>query len=153
MSGNNSLSEILDYLQNTRFATLNYIREDKAPVSRAMGSFAFDGTKIIFSSQKEAAKVSAIKANNRISFFFEHDNQQLPSWKNVLAIGDAELVTEGAEKKRVASILALRNPRFKERIDKGELDQVALFILKTKEFQYLNRANPIAGNEKIIIND
>jgi pyridoxamine 5'-phosphate oxidase len=151
MSQNDLLQETLAYAQNTRFATLNYVRQDNAPVSRAMGSFAFDGSKVVFSSQKEAAKVSAIKSNKRISFFFEHENQELASWKSVLAIGNAELVEEKQEKDRVAAILALRNPRFKERIDKGELDKVAIFSLKTDELQYLDRAKGPAGNRIIKI--
>ena len=145
MSQNDLLQETLAYAQNTRFATLNYVRQDNAPVSRAMGSFAFDGSKVVFSSQKEAAKVAAITSNKRISFFFEHDNQELASWKSVLAIGNAEIVEEKQEKDRVAAILALRNPRFKERIDKDELDKVAIFSLKTDELQYLDRAKAARG--------
>jgi len=151
MSQNELLSEALDYAKNTRFATLNYVRQDNAPVSRAIGSFAFDGSKVVFSTQKDAAKVSAIKLNKRISFFFEHDNQELASWKSVLALGSAEIVEEKQEKDRIAAILALRNPRFKERIDKGELDKVALFSLKTEEVQYLDRSNGPAGNKAIKI--
>jgi len=51
----------------------------------------------------------------------------------------------------VAAILALRNPRFKERIDKDELDKVAIFSLKTDELQYLDRAKGPAGNRIIKI--
>jgi nitroimidazol reductase NimA-like FMN-containing flavoprotein (pyridoxamine 5'-phosphate oxidase superfamily) len=149
MSNNELLKEALNYAQKTRFATLNYIRQDKTPISRAMGSFAFDGSNIVFSSQNDAAKVSAIKSNKRISFFFEHENQELASWKSVLAIGNAELVEEKTEKDRVAAILAARNPRFKERIDKGELDKVALFSIKTDEIQYLDRGKGAAGNTVI----
>jgi nitroimidazol reductase NimA-like FMN-containing flavoprotein (pyridoxamine 5'-phosphate oxidase superfamily) len=150
MGTGNSLREVLDYIQTIRFATLNYVREDKAPISRSMGSFALDGTSIIFSSQKDAAKVAAIQANRRISFFFEGDNQDLSAWKNVIAIGDAGLLEEKGEKSRIAEILAQRNPRFRERIEKGELDKVALFVLKTEEFQFQNRAKS-PGNETIVV--
>ena len=67
MSQNDLLQETLAYAQNTRFATLNYVRQDNAPVSRAMGSFAFDGSKVVFSSQKEAAKVVVIATPHRFS--------------------------------------------------------------------------------------
>jgi nitroimidazol reductase NimA-like FMN-containing flavoprotein (pyridoxamine 5'-phosphate oxidase superfamily) len=151
MSQNELLKEALDYAQKTRFATLNYVREDNAPVSRAMGSFAFDGTKVVFSSQKSAAKVAAIKSKNRISFFFEHEGQELATWKSALAIGSAELVENEKEKNRLAGILADRNPRFKERIEKNELDQVAIFLLKTDELQYIDRSKGPSGNTTISI--
>jgi len=131
--------EVLDYVTKSQFAVLNYVRADKAPVSRAMGSFVPSGLDLYFSSKKEAAKVKEIATNKRVSFFFEHENQELSAWKNVLFIGDAELVEGGAELDKAVELLSARNPRFKERVAKGELPQTAIFRVKTREIEYLDR--------------
>lgn len=132
-------SEVLDYITKSEFAVLNYVREDKAPVSRAMGSFVPSGLDLYFSSRRDAAKVKEINANKKVSFFFEHDNQELSVWKNVLLIGDAELVESESELKTAVELLGARNPRFKERVAKGELQNTAIFKIKTQEIEYLDR--------------
>lgn len=133
-------SEVLDYIATSPFAVLNYVRNDQAPVSRAMGSFASSGVDLFFSSGRDAAKVKEIATNKRVSFFFEHDNQELSAWKNVLLIGDAELVNDDAELKKAIELLSARNPRFKARIANGELVNTAIFKIKTQEIEYLDRA-------------
>ena len=112
--------EVVRYIDATRFAVLAYVRVDGAPLQRSIGSFAPRGLDLYFSTRKEADKVQAISAKKRISFLFEHDNQDLTQWQSVLLIGDAEKIDDGAELDLAVQTLSLRNPRFKERIDRGE---------------------------------
>jgi pyridoxamine 5'-phosphate oxidase len=153
MSSAELQKEALAYISKTRFGLLTYVRSDKSPVTRAMGSFALDGINIVFSTQTKAAKVPVITADKRISFFFEQDNQEPAKWINALVIGDAESPQNDSEKDRLITILSQRNPKFKEKVEKDGLTGTSIFILKTKEIQYLNRSNGlgtttiISGNE------
>lgn len=141
--------EALAYISSTRFGLLTYVRSDKSPVTRAMGSFALDGADIVFSTQTKAAKVAAITADKRISFFFEQDNQEPAKWINALVIGDVESPQNDSEKDHLIAILSQRNPKFKEKVEKDGLTGTSIFTLKTKEIQYLNRSNGL-GTTTII---
>ena len=132
--------EILNYIQHTKVAVLTYVRHDLTPVSRAMGSFALDGHDLIFSTRRDAGKVGEIGRHPRVSFFFEHDNQQSETWKNVLLIGDAEPVSAGLDLDKAVAQLSARSPRFRERAARGELLDTAIFRIRAREIEYLDRS-------------
>jgi pyridoxamine 5'-phosphate oxidase len=141
-------SEVLDYITNTKFAILAYVREDKTPLLRSMGSFALSGFDLYFSSGKDTSKVTEIIKNPQVSFFFEHDNQNLEGWKSVLLLGRAELLIAGTEYNNAIELLSNRNPRFKERVVKGELTSTAIFKLKTREIEYLDYSKGFGNVQK-----
>lgn len=138
MSETSWQSDVVDYITTTRFAVLGYVREDRAPLLRSMGSFVLSGFNLYFSSGKDAPKVREIEKNSLVSFFFEHDNQNLETWKSVLVLGRAKLLTTGTEYDNAIELLGDRNPRFKERVAKGELVSTAIFKVKTEEIEYLD---------------
>ena len=145
-------SEITDYVNDTRFAVLAYVRSDQAPVQRSFGSFALSDLDVIFSTRKEAAKVRDIAANKKISFLFEHENQELASWKNALFIGEAHAISDSRELDWAVGILSDRNPRFKERIEKGELPNIQLYKLKTRDIEYVDYGKGFGHVEKFTLN-
>jgi len=130
--------EISEYLQNSKLAILNYVREDLAPISRTMGSFATDGFDLYFSTRKAAPKVAEITRNPRVSFFFEHDGQAPSEWRSVLLIGDSS-VAEGDERERGITLLSARNPRFRELAAKGDLTDTSIFKVNAREIEFLDR--------------
>ena len=132
--------KITDYISQTRWAILATVREDRAPVLRAMGSFAPDGVDVYFSTPKATAKVKQIEQNQWVNFFFQHEGQDLPTFKNVAVIGKASEVIEGAELKKAIGLLSARNPRFKARAEKGDLQDTGIFKIKSKEIKYLDFA-------------
>jgi uncharacterized pyridoxamine 5'-phosphate oxidase family protein len=142
-----------EYIKQTRWATLATVREDGAPVLRVMGSFAPDGVNVFFSTRRTAAKIRHLAKNPIVNFFFQHENQQLETFKNVALIGRAEEVTDGANYRRAVELLSARNPRFKARVERGELADTALFLIHTAEIKYLNYANGIgaAAIQEIIL--
>ena len=129
--------DVVRYIDKTRFAVLAYVRNDSAPLLRSMGSFVPSGLDLYFSTRKDAGKVKEIGDNGRISFLFEHDNQELNQWKSVLLVGAAVKVDSGEELTKAVDLLSNRNPRFKERVEKGELAGTQIFRLKTDEIEYL----------------
>ena len=138
-----------EYISKTKWATLATVREDGAPVLRAMGSFAPAGVNVYFSSRKGQAKGRHLKANSWVNFFFQHENQELASFKNVAIVGKAEdLPEDGAEYKKGVELLSARNPRFKERVERGELKDTAIYLIRTQEIKYLDYSNGI-GNQAI----
>jgi uncharacterized pyridoxamine 5'-phosphate oxidase family protein len=144
---------ILEYIKQTKWATLTTVREDGAPVSRAMGSFAPDGWNIFFSTPKKAGKVRHIAGNNLVNFFFQHENQELATFKNVAVIGRAEEVTGEAEYQRAVQLLSARSPRFKTRAERGELKETALYLVRITEIKYLDYTRGIgpAAVQEIIL--
>ena len=144
-------SEITDYVNATRFATLAYIRNDGAPVQRSFGSYALADYDVIFSTRKEAAKVRDILTNAKVSFFFEQEGQELPKWRNALFIGEAHTIEDPRELDWAIGILSARNPRFKERIDNGDLPNIQLFKLKTREIEYLDYSKGAGHVEKFTL--
>ena len=143
--------EIAAYIDTTRFAVLAYVRNDGTPLQRSIGSFAPIGLDLYFSTRKEAAKVQAISEEKRISVLFEHDNQDLTQWKSVLLIGDAEKIDGGAELDLAVETLSQRNPRFKERIAKGELPVTQIFKLKAEEVEFLDYGKGFGQVQKTIL--
>ena len=143
--------EVAGYIDATRFAVLAYVRNDGTPLQRSIGSFAPSGLDLYFSTRKEAAKVHAISEQKRISVLFEHDNQELTKWKSVLLIGDAEKIDSGAELDLAVETLSQRNPRFKERIAKGELPVTQIFKLKAEEVEYLDYGKGFGQVQKTIL--
>jgi pyridoxine/pyridoxamine 5'-phosphate oxidase len=131
-----------EYISQTRWATLTTVREDGAPVSRVMGSFAADGVNLFFSTRKVAAKVRHIAKNPLVNFYFQHENQEAATFKNVAVIGRAEEVT-GVDYHRAVQLLSARNLRFKARAERGELSDTALYFIHTTEIKYLDYSNGV----------
>lgn len=138
MSDEKLEGEVIDYIAKTRLAILATVRGDQAPVVRTIGSFAQDGLNIYFSTGKETAKVKQIEGNKVVSLFFQQEGQEIGTFKNVALIGEAEKVREGNELTKAVELLGNRNPRFKARIEKGELEKVAIFKVQPKEVKYLD---------------
>ncbi|MGB9080803.1 MAG: pyridoxamine 5'-phosphate oxidase family protein [Desulfuromonadaceae bacterium] len=152
MSQSESNTEILKYIQDSKFALLTYVRDDLTPVTRAIGSFAPDGEDLYFSTGKESSKVREIEKNRRVSFYFEHDNQTPDSWKSVLLIGDAKQVSAGSsDYDKGLERLGARSPRFRERIAKGDLGGAAIYRISTRELEYLDRSKGNGPARKIIV--
>ncbi len=143
--------EVVNYIDQSRFAVLAYVRNDGAPVLRSMGSFVPYEQDIYFSTRKEAAKVKDIVERGRISFFFEHDGQELSQWKNVLLLGDAVKIDGGPELDQAVELLGNRNPRFKERVAKGELPNTQIFRLSTEEIEFLDYGRGVGHVQKITL--
>jgi pyridoxamine 5'-phosphate oxidase len=144
---------VLEYIKQTRWATLTTVREDGAPVSRTIGGFAPDGLNIFFSTSKKSGKNRHIARNKLVSFHFQHENQELAAFKNLVVIGQIEAVSIYADYQRAVDLLSVRSPRFKARIELGETEDLALYLVRAKEIKYLNFANGVgpAAVQEIIL--
>ncbi|AKG34159.1 hypothetical protein VK70_05860 [Paenibacillus durus ATCC 35681] len=142
---------IVKYLNDTRFVVLATVNSDQSPVLRSLGSFAADGYTIYFSTQKNSKKVEQIQENPKIVLFFQHENQELSSFVNVSVHGTAEPITEPAEIGRAIQQLSSRNPRFKERAEKGELQDTVIYKVDARELKVLDFSKGIgAGAVEVI---
>ena len=143
---------IIEYVQKSRFTTLSYVREDLAPVSRTIGSFASDGFDLYFSTRRTAPKVTSIQANPRASFFFEHDGQAPAEWRSVLLIGEASEAT-GADLERGIALLSARNPRFREKAERGDLADTLVYKLTSSEVEFLDRTQGAGFVQRVSLAD
>ncbi|MDR1191094.1 MAG: pyridoxamine 5'-phosphate oxidase family protein [Verrucomicrobiales bacterium] len=147
-------TNIINYIAATRWVSLATVRDDGAPVVRAIGGFANDGLTVYFSTPKTAAKVEQIQRHPLVTLFFQHEGQELPAFKNAALIGSAAILSPGADYDRAVRLLSERNPRFKERAAKGDLaDDTALVKVTPKEVKFLDFAKgfgPAALQEIIL---
>lgn len=132
------LEKVKTYIRNTKFATLGYVSTTGVPALRAMGSFNIDDLNLYFSSSKSAAKVSNIAVNPTISFLFQHEGQELATFKNVTYVGKAEEIKCETEYNKAVKLLSEKSPRFKERAEKGQLGETALFKVVPESIYYLD---------------
>jgi len=144
-------SEILEYISASKFGLLTYVRSDRTPISRAMGSFAPEGINLYFSTARDSAKVPELQESGRVSFYFEHDGQAPERWKSVLLIGDAELLEGGESYSAAVTGLAAKSPRFRDRVEKGDLAGAAVYRVNTREVQFLDRSKGSAATVTLLV--
>ena len=129
---------ITDYIGKTRVSALATVRADGAPVVRAIGGFAPDGLDVYFSTAKASAKAAQIAGDAPVSFYFQHDNQEIPTFKYVNLIGQARELNAESERQKAIGILSARSPRFKARAEKGELQDTVIYRVSPSEIKYLD---------------
>jgi general stress protein 26 len=137
---NEQKSVVADYINRARTGFLAIIREDHTPTIRPIGSFApvtAGAVDLYFSTPKDSAKARALRLHRRVQFYFQHDGQEIASYKAVSLVGDAiEVVPDTEAHAQAVAVLAARSPYFKARVEKGELATVALFRVNATEVRY-----------------
>lgn len=96
-----------------------------------------------FSSSKTADKVANIAVNPTVSFLFQHEGQELATFKNITYVGIAKEIKCETEYNKAVKILSEKSPRFKERAEKGQLGTTALFKVVPESIKYLDYTNGI----------
>ena len=142
--------EIADYIAGAKWAVFATVKDGNIPALRTIGGFANDGLNIYFSTGKETDKVKQIEKNGNVAVFFQHEGQELPAFKNVELIGQATELTGEADLKKGIDLLSARNPRFKQRVEKGELANTAIFKITAKEIKFLDYSKGF-GQEGITV--
>ncbi|ABK98205.1 pyridoxamine 5'-phosphate oxidase family protein [Pelobacter propionicus] len=139
-SNGNIRQEIINYMEQTQWAELATVREDGTPVIRTMGAFAIDGggARICFATMPGAAKTRHISSNNRVSFFFQHEGQDFPTFRNVEALGDASRITKEEDLRRTAERISARSPFVKDLIEKNGLGVFEFYEIRVSEIKFLN---------------
>ncbi|BDG02383.1 MFS transporter [Anaeromyxobacter oryzae] len=120
-------NQIPQYLHETPLIVLSTVDETTGPATRVLASFAADGLTVYFSTSRSSEKVRHLGVNRHVAVLFQHDRQELPSFRNVEIRGEAEPVSDERERARAIQLIGARNPRFRERAEKGELGDSALF--------------------------
>lgn len=132
--------EIADYIERTAFASLATVRGDGTPAIRTIGAFAVGngGTSIYFATQPEAEKTRHISGNSKVSFFFQHEGQQLQEFRNAEVLGNAARITDGADLGRVAGLIGARSPYVREQIEKNGIGYFAFYEVRATEVKFLD---------------
>jgi nitroimidazol reductase NimA-like FMN-containing flavoprotein (pyridoxamine 5'-phosphate oxidase superfamily) len=137
--------DIIDYIDATPWGELGTVRGDGTPVIRTIGAFALDkgGTSIYFATFPGAEKTRQISENRRVSFFFQHEGQQLLGFRNVEVLGDAGKVSGDDEATRVAALISARSPFVKEHIEKNGVGAFEFYEVKASEVKFLDYSKGI----------
>jgi len=132
--------EIIDYIGATQWAELATVRIDGTPVVRTIGAFALDngGTSIYFATLPKAEKTRHIEDNNRVSFFFQHEGQQLNEFRNAEVIGSAARISDGAKLDRAVRLVAERSPFVREHIEKNRVQTFGFYEVTASEIKFLD---------------
>ncbi len=149
--GNGSVikQEILDYIASTPWAVLATVRGDGTPVIRTIGAFAFEngGGSVYFATFPGADKTRHIDGNSRVSFFFQHEGQQLQEFRNVELLGDAAKVNGEDDIRHVAALISERSPIVQAFIEKNGIavfDYYEVRVTEVKSLDYRNGIGPQA---------
>jgi general stress protein 26 len=141
----NIRQEIVDYIDKTLWAELATVREDGTPVIRTIGAFGFDngGATVYFATFPGADKTHHISSNNRVSFFFQHEGQELQAFRNAEILGTAGKLTGEAEIKHAVTLISDRSPFVKEHIEKNGIDTFAYYQVTASEVKFLDYSKGI----------
>lgn len=133
-------NEISQYMKQTKFIILATVDANGAPALRTMGGFAVDGLTVYISTKLNTAKVSQIKANPNVSVYFQHENQAPNTFVNVLVQGRCVLLDSKEERDQAIEVLCRHNSKFKERADKGAINNDDAFLrVEPKKVKILDR--------------
>jgi nitroimidazol reductase NimA-like FMN-containing flavoprotein (pyridoxamine 5'-phosphate oxidase superfamily) len=143
-------NNVKDYINNTKYVVLGTVKNN-IPVTRTLGSFANDGFIVYFSTNKNTEKVKHIGKNPHVSLLFQHEGQELGSFKNVSITGRATQLLEKNEQDKAITVLGDRNPRFKERTAKGDIKDTALFRVEPVEVKFLDFSKGIGPDSVQVI--
>jgi len=139
---NDSLTNgVKNYISKTRFIELSTVNSEGRPEIRTLGSFTNDGLTVYFSTGKNSAKARQINENPWVAVLFQHENQELPAYKNVTLYGKAAVLESPEEFDLGVKLLSARNPRFRERAEKGQLGETVIFKIEAENVKYLDFAS------------
>jgi pyridoxamine 5'-phosphate oxidase len=140
-----------EYLNQTKFIVLSTINNEQVPTLRTLGSFAVDELTTYFSTGKKTDKVQQIKSNPQVSILFQHENQELGSFVNATITGKATEITAETELEKAIKVLSDRSPKFKERVEKGEIANNTFFRIDPQEVKVLDFSRGVGPNAVEII--
>jgi nitroimidazol reductase NimA-like FMN-containing flavoprotein (pyridoxamine 5'-phosphate oxidase superfamily) len=121
-----------------RFISLATQSED-GPVVRSLGSWGIRGSTLYFSTSRASNKVTQLARDPRVSVQLLAEGQELSKLRNLVLNGSAKLL-EGGERASAIEALGARNPRFKERADKGQLGDTAIYAVTPTQAKVLDFA-------------
>ncbi len=144
--------KINEYLNKTKFIVLATVDANQTPVLRSLGSFAADELAVYFTTHRSTGKVRQIRENPKVSILFQHENQELASFLNVSLTGDARELDSEEERQKAVLLLGNRNPRFRERAEKGEISENTFFKLDPTEIKVVDFSKGAGAKAVEIIN-
>lgn len=130
--------QVPQYLNDTRFVILSTIGPGSTPAIRTLGSFAADGLTVYLSTGKGSDKIGQISANPNVSILFQHEQQEVQTFANVEIRGVAEVLASDEEQAKAIRLISIRNPRFKERAEKGQLGGNAFLRVTPKQVKVVD---------------
>lgn len=137
--------EVENYINSTKYIVLGTVK-DNIPIQRTLGGFANDGYTIYFTTNRNTEKVKQIEKNRFVSLLFQHEGQDIKSFKNVSIIGRAAQISGENELKKAIALIGGRNPRFKERVEKGETKDTAIFRVEPVEIKFIDFSKGIGAD-------
>ncbi|HBC91672.1 MAG TPA: pyridoxamine 5'-phosphate oxidase family protein [Pelotomaculum sp.] len=147
------LDNVKEYIGKTKWVILSTVTQENLPALRTLGSIVNDDLNIYFSTGKNTAKVAQIESNPFVTLLFQHEGQELATFINVTYTGKAEKVSSEQELAKAIALLSNRSPRFKERAEKGQLDETAIFKVEPVRIKYLDYSQGIgpAAVQEIVL--
>jgi general stress protein 26 len=127
--------EIADYIAGAKWAVFATVKDGKVPALRTIGGFANDGLNIYFSTGKETDKAKQIEKNSNVAVFFQHEGQERAKFKYVSVNGEATLLSDKPGLDSAVTVLGNKNQNFKQRVEKGELDKIAVYKISPKNIR------------------
>jgi uncharacterized pyridoxamine 5'-phosphate oxidase family protein len=136
MSNYNEL--IKEYLKDSKKLVLATVDSDNKPRLRTIGGFVINNFVTYFSTGKDNNKVLQIEGNNNVEILFEHENQQIPNFKNVTINGKAENIVDPQGFKNAAEVILVKKPHLKISQETSNIYKIVPEEIKVLDFSLEN---------------
>lgn len=147
-----TLKEAEAYIAETKRVVLATVTSEGEPTLRTLGGFASDGLTVYLSTSKTSGKVEQLQHNPHASLLFQHEGQEVPQFRNVTLTGTVSKVCSkcGAEYDKAIGLLSAKSSRFKERVEKGDLENNVILKLEPRKVKLLDLSKGLAGEEVVL---
>jgi len=133
-------ADAIRYIEDSTYAMLITVGEDKRPYARYVGPFVNDGLNLYFITSLDSRKIAHISANPAVMLYFQMPNQTPGAFKSVAVAGTAGRVPEGNEYEDVLKKLGDKSPGFRKWLNSKEAKAWTIYRITAASMQYTDFA-------------
>ncbi|SHO45985.1 pyridoxamine 5'-phosphate oxidase family protein [Anaerocolumna xylanovorans] len=129
-----SEEKIKDYLKSNQRIILATTDQEGSPDVRILGGYGLEGYTVYFSTSKTSNKNTQLSENKNTAVLFQHENQFISRYFNVILYGEAALVENSSEFEKGKGIIQNKNPNVKITKETHNIYKIVPKKLKVLDF-------------------
>lgn len=132
---NDLTTEAISYIENSPFALLVTVDEERKPCLRHIGPLVNIGLTIYFVTRIDSQKVKHIDINPLVTLYFQRSNQAVEDFKSISISGKAARIPDGDEFEDVLEKLGEKSPGYKKYISSDGFKVWAIYKISSKSLE------------------
>lgn len=135
------LSTAVEYLSQFRAVLLITVGEGNVPFVRPVGPFVNDGPDVYFWTDPKSEKVRHIADNPAVTLYFQKEGAEYGNFTSLAVSGIMSHVVDGQELAGFLDKLGLKDPRFREWLEKGGgLETGGIYKVKANRIRFTDNS-------------